>query len=1006
MLSRFILIIILLFSGCTRLIFGRSLHKSNSRKRRASGREATVEISQTIENNNEKLKLQMDSLISNDLSDSGGTTLGNPLQRRIPLQNIFLYEIYTPAKLNFKKGAMHEEVECFHSKDEEALNNILTKLNDLMPGKKTDTIYNVYKRDINLQRILRIGNFSGTRTQQFARNQKIALFYILRILKAIAGSPVISKAYDTAWDRPVLYRLQSLRRHLLKALTIAIQTSTQDIMIRGNGEIACKKYLQIQTLIPVATNFLSSFSRCVGNNFVRKSDKINECSFDFTFPDLFIANAIEKETKKGDNTVVTPPSSLLEEKLALRRSTNSNQNGDSIMSKTLQKKSPENTKSFAGIMKTKKTEKKPSEPTKSADMADVMVPDFNKQVQPVIMGKINLLSATKKLYKKNDIVHDNTKWFILIDEKQQDKSEAWAIIPILNVQFANTKGYRDGDIAVFSDKVYMLDDVENQNQDHAWFPISLDKTLILETSKSNLNMKLHTRLPIVYGEFNPTIAESNGYEANSIVYLTEARSLFILTNVKEQDITSSWKKINRISNIHLSKSSYNTNDLVISEDNRILLLKTPFDQMNPNSWMEIDTSNVIMDITNDDTVQNANEEIEKKIKLIKKEKENEIEEMNRGKQDLMALKNKMLKSIKAKSKIFHQYPVDKCVYQAFNGKSPSMKQFICGKATNINVENGINIFEIPLHSAGLNPYLLNSKNFKYGITDRCGRLEKYVTVSLRDAKKVQLPNGRIVVIPPKLVAELDCYNHDCKIFMCNQKTGMARVISGNLYVYRDEGKQKDQKDNSNKQFVAQYEINAKGTTFTFELIQDVQQLNKEEDMEFIETTEVKVNNKNIGQDLIIANICTKVKELAKEHPDATKSDVDNYLHETYSMTKDELVLFYEKCPLDEQKKTGVQKKTSSTIKTEIGKICKNVKKMAMQYPDATENDIFKYLEIEYNMNSNEMELFHKECLVEEEVKKTRRTSETINKKNENLKSFVNLNRSYDRYKWLKTSQEC
>ena len=128
-------------------------------------------------------------------------------------------------------------------------------------------------------------------------------------------------------------------------------------MIRGNGEIACKKYLQIQTLIPVATNFLSSFSRCVGNNFVRKSDKIHECSFDFTFPDLFIANAIEKETKKGDNTVVTPPSSLLEEKLALRRSTSSNQNGDSIMSKTLQTKSPENTKSFAGIMKTKKTEK-------------------------------------------------------------------------------------------------------------------------------------------------------------------------------------------------------------------------------------------------------------------------------------------------------------------------------------------------------------------------------------------------------------------------------------------------------------------------------------------------------------------------------------------------------------------------------------------------------------------------------------------------------------------------
>ena len=52
---------------------------------------------------------------------------------------------------------------------------MLQKLKILCPEKKTDTIYNVYKRDINLQRILRIGNFSGTRTQQFARNQKIAL---------------------------------------------------------------------------------------------------------------------------------------------------------------------------------------------------------------------------------------------------------------------------------------------------------------------------------------------------------------------------------------------------------------------------------------------------------------------------------------------------------------------------------------------------------------------------------------------------------------------------------------------------------------------------------------------------------------------------------------------------------------------------------------------------------------------------------------------------------------
>ena len=47
-----------------------------------------------------------------------------------------------------------------------------------MPGKKTDTIYNVYKRDINLQELLRIGNFSGTRTQQFKRETKKLLCFI------------------------------------------------------------------------------------------------------------------------------------------------------------------------------------------------------------------------------------------------------------------------------------------------------------------------------------------------------------------------------------------------------------------------------------------------------------------------------------------------------------------------------------------------------------------------------------------------------------------------------------------------------------------------------------------------------------------------------------------------------------------------------------------------------------------------------------------------------------
>ena len=147
--------------------------------------------------------------------------------------------------------------------------------------------------------------------------------------------------------------------------------------------------------------------------------------------------------------------------------------------------------------------------------------------------------------------------------------------------------------------------------------------------------------------------------------------------------------------------------------------------------------------------------------------------------------------------------------------------------------------------------------------------------------------------------------------------------------------------------------------------------------------------------------------LTKDHPSATKKDVDNFLLETYSMTNDELIIFYKKCTLDGGNNIDIKKTASAlSITTKAEEMCKNIKQMALKHPDATASDISKYLEYEYDMKSNEMKLFHKECFVEEKVKNIRKAETAKEHKQQSQKPVQNVDPIYGRREWLKRSQEC
>ena len=101
--------------------------------------------------------------------------------------------------------------------------------------------------------------------------------------------------YDKEWDRPLIHRLSSVRKHVLTALDKAIVLSTQDTVTTRKQQIGCKKYVQIRSVLDIGKAFLSNLAVCTGNNFGVKPKEILPCRFGLTFSDLTTALNIQGE---------------------------------------------------------------------------------------------------------------------------------------------------------------------------------------------------------------------------------------------------------------------------------------------------------------------------------------------------------------------------------------------------------------------------------------------------------------------------------------------------------------------------------------------------------------------------------------------------------------------------------------------------------------------------------------------------------------------------------------
>ena len=850
--------------------------------------------------------------ISNDLDADKATRHLGHRKTRLPVQNIFIYEVQSPIEIEFSKASMKAKASCFDQTDEDAVLRALEMLNDLVPLKKKENIYDMYKTNPKLQQFLRINNVQkekGSRTEEFAINQKLALFYFSNIFTQIVKLPLMDKIYDNAWERPLIYRLTSVRRHLQNALTNAIKFKTQHTINLNNGQLACQKFIQIQRLLQASTTFLNQLSTCTGNNFAEVPAKTLSCKFDFTFPELIIAKTIEFETLQS----IMKETSLLEQTLKHRSSSwkvdtttvvNRENEGRKSMHKqpknmkeTMQTKSSNGMKkSLASKAKNNKKERR-EEDTKISNIEEA-TKISNKAIMPIIAGRFNPADAKKGLYKSGNIVHNDATYFILTKQKAQMDEASWRPIPDFQQRRALKQDYKENDIVTFGDQVYTLSDINDQDKFDGWSPIK-------RMHNVDSNIIKHTLIPNIYGIFDPVRAKSNKYELKDIVYAMEDEAYYVLIDPKRQNEDNAWVRINHIDDKLAAASGYNANDLV-ENDGQVFLLFSPFKQTDPESWMVLPRhdNNIQMEI------KKATAEKRKKEKIFESTVKNELAFEEREKKKLKILNEKMNmeikksmhrsnnNAVKTNTGLPPQYPKDKCIYHS---SQTSLKKLVCGAPTKVNMKNGINVFEIPLEDAYLDPNVMNSKNFAYGITDRCGHLQKYLTVSIRDPVYLGSIDGRYAYTLPKLVGELDCLNHDCQVHTCNQLTGMASVISANLYVYRKVRMKETNGTATNNMpnmarknvFVAEYEINGKGSTFSVDFVRHpINRVTKKfapsskQDYSFLEVEQNKIE---------IQNICNKLKKLLTQHPDASEDDVSLYLHEEYDMVESEMLEIRKQC---------------------------------------------------------------------------------------------------------------
>ena len=137
-------------------------------------------------------------------------------------------------------------------------------------------------------------------------------------------------------------------------------------------------------------------------------------------------------------------------------------------------------------------------------------------------------------------------------------------------------------------------------------------------------------------------------------------------------------------------------------------------------------------------------------------------------------------------------------------------------------------------------------------------------------------------------------------------------------------------------------------------------------------------------------MCEDVKKMLLQLPDATEEQVHKYLQKEYSMTDDEIEGLKKMCKFKEElsKKTYCKRKSESKKEDNFNgqNVCEDVKKMLLQLPDATEEQVHKYLQKEYSMTDDEIEGLKKMCKFKEELgKKHTAERKSESKKEDNSK---------------------
>ena len=135
-------------------------------------------------------------------------------------------------------------------------------------------------------------------------------------------------------------------------------------------------------------------------------------------------------------------------------------------------------------------------------------------------------------------------------------------------------------------------------------------------------------------------------------------------------------------------------------------------------------------------------------------------------------------------------------------------------------------------------------------------------------------------------------------------------------------------------------------------------------------------------------MCEDVKKMLLQLPDATEEQVHKYLQTEYSMTDDEIEGLNKMCKFKEElgkKHTAKRNLNRPRRITSMGKICARMsRKMLLQLPDATEEQVHKYLQKEYSMTDDEIEGLNKMCKFKEELGKkdsAKRKSESTKEDN-------------------------